>query len=132
MDDLSQFKKILLSGIETAPHSHNLYLQIFVESGIFVLLLFLILLIVYARYCFTRLSSPMERNDRLLLAGLFCGIIAVLAQGMTDYIWYNYRVFLMFWIVIGLTAALGRMIRREPKEAEDPYSFESYPESSHE
>lgn len=110
-----------LSGIESAPHSHNLYLQVLVECGIFGLLMFLILLIVYAQYGFTRLSKPMNPRYRLLFAGIFCGVVAVLAQGMTDYIWYNYRVFLMFWISIGLTAAVGRTSQAETRSQEiDP------------
>ena len=32
-----------LSGIEAAPHSHNLYLQIAVETGFFSLFVFLVL-----------------------------------------------------------------------------------------
>jgi hypothetical protein len=27
---------------------------------------------------------------------------------MTDYIWYNYRVYLIFWLLIGLTVATAR------------------------
>lgn len=108
-----------LSGIESAPHSHNLYLQVLVECGIFGLLVFLIFLLVYAQYGFTRLSKPMNPRYRLLFAGIFCGVVAVLAQGMTDYIWYNYRVFLMFWISIGLTAAVGRTSQSETRSPEN-------------
>ena len=27
---------------------------------------------------------------------------------MTDYAWYNYRVYLMFWLIVGLTSASVR------------------------
>ena len=50
----------------------------------------------------------MKRGKLLSLAG-FSGLMGVLLQGMTDYIWYNYRVFLMFWVVMGLTAAVQRI-----------------------
>ncbi len=45
---------------------------------------------------------------RLNAAAPLCGLLAALAQGLTDYTWYNYRVFLMFWLVAGLTAAYTR------------------------
>ncbi len=99
-----------LSGIETAPHSHNLYLQITVELGIFGLIVFLALLFVWAQSCLT-LHADEKRGTKLICAGLFCGILAVLVQGMTDYIWYNYRVFLMFWLMLGLSAAVRRVHR---------------------
>ena len=38
---------------------------------------------------------------------------AVLLQGVTDYVWYNYRIFLLFWLIIGLTSAIGRTARAD-------------------
>ena len=104
-----------LSGIETAPHSHNLYLQITVELGIFGLIVFLALLFVWSQSCLT-LHTKEKREEKLLCAGIFCGILAVLAQGMTDYIWYNYRVFLMFWLMLGLSAAVRRVLSDTAEE----------------
>ncbi|MBQ2708104.1 MAG: O-antigen ligase family protein, partial [Clostridia bacterium] len=98
-----------LSGIESAPHSHNLYLQILVEIGIVGLVIFLVLLFFWAQSCFT-LHRNEERREKLIPAALFCGLLAVLAQGMTDYIWYNYRVFLMFWLMLGLCAAARKIL----------------------
>ena len=99
-----------LSGIETAPHSHNLYLQITVELGIFGLIVFIALLFIWAQSCLT-LHATEKRGTKLLGAALFCGLLAVLVQGMTDYIWYNYRVFLMFWLLLGLSAAVRKVLR---------------------
>ncbi len=96
-----------LSGIESAPHSHNLYLQILVEIGIVGLIVFLAVLFIYTQSCFT-LHATEKRPGKLISAAIFCGMLSVLAQGMTDYIWYNYRVFLMFWLMLGLGAAVRR------------------------
>ncbi len=61
-----------------------------------------------------RVSAEKEITAlRLNAAAPLCGLFAALAQGLTDYIWYNYRVFLMFWLVAGLTAAYARFGRRE-------------------
>lgn len=109
-----------LAGIESAPHAHNLYLQIAIELGIFGLLTFLFMAVLFARsgFSFFNDSASAAVNDRgaaklrLFGAAGFCGIIAVAAQGMTDYIWYNYRIFLMFWLLIGFTAAVRRTYNR--------------------
>ncbi|MBQ3859201.1 MAG: hypothetical protein II779_01630, partial [Clostridia bacterium] len=63
---------------------------------------------------------------RISAAGPLCGIVAVLVQGMTDYAWYNYRLFLMFWLTAALAACY---IRNGRSELETPY-FESSPTSS--
>ncbi len=98
-----------LSGIETAPHAHNLYLQILIEVGVVGLVVFLCVLVLYAQSSFS-LHASETRREKLVSSALFCGILSVLAQGMTDYIWYNYRVFLMFWLVLGLGAAVRRTL----------------------
>ena len=61
---------------------------------------------------------------RITAAGPLCGIFAVLVQGMTDYAWYNYRLYLMFWLVAGLAAAYTRNGRAliHPGDAQDPDS----------
>ena len=124
-------------GVETAPHSHNLFLQIWLETGIgglliFAAVLFLLLQAVFTLYrrlytarevhCPATMEdtagdSTAERNRqdmrnraqiRIFSSSLVCGLFAVLIQGMTDYAWYNYRVYLMFWLIVGLTSASVR------------------------
>ncbi len=101
--------KYSLSGIEKAPHAHNLFLQTWIELGLPGLLVFLAVIVILIQCSFTffkkSMDGKMKSGKYLSLAG-FCGIMGVLLQGLTDYIWYNYRVYLMFWIVIGLTVAI--------------------------
>ena len=94
-----------LSGIEAAPHSHNLYLQIIVEMGIFALLSFAIFIFIFMLFSFSFSKNAMGRSNKLICMGIFCGAAALLIQGLTDYVWYNYRIFLLFWIVVGLGVA---------------------------
>lgn len=127
-------------GVEAAPHSHNLYLQIWLELGIIGLLVFVVFLFLLYQSGFTLfsrlagdsdlstpdlsgsllrqnlsegldLSRELNRSKtqlRLSTAAPLCGIFAVLVQGMTDYAWYNYRLYLMFWLVCGLASAYAR------------------------
>lgn len=110
------YPRYTLPGIEAAPHSHNLFLQIALEHSIFGLIVFLAILLLLLRMSFglfkrlARLKDtlPTERASsiKLTVAGPLCGLAAVLLQGLTDYSWYNYRVYLIFWLVIGLIPAL--------------------------
>ena len=119
------YPKYSLSGIEAAPHAHNLYLQIVLQIGIVGLIVFIgvIFLFLRSNLTFFRDESAAMRPSRLLTAAGFCGIAAVLVQGMTDYIWYNYRIFCMFWLVLGITTALRRCAAAEKtfKAPEEPY-----------
>ena len=103
------FRKIYpiysLAGIEAAPHSHNLYLQIAVEMGVFALLFFLVFIFMFTQFSLSFCRNAMSRSNRLLCMGIFSGAAALLIQGLTDYVWYNYRIFLLFWIIIGLGIA---------------------------
>ncbi len=130
-------------GIEAAPHSHNLFLQIWLETGICGLLVFIAILFFLCQSFFTlcrdmsgggRLdllsfpdmpessvgmsASQMNRlykrtgsQIRISAAAPLAGIFAVLVQGMTDYAWYNYRLYLMFWLMVGLASAYVRVGR---------------------
>ncbi len=112
-----------LPGIEAAPHSHNLFIQIALEQGIFGLIIFLVILFLLIRTAFNLFARMARKDDavtdvckyntRLMVAGPICGLAAVLLQGLTDYSWYNYRVYLMFWLVLGLVPALIKNADRE-------------------
>lgn len=97
------------AGIETAPHAHNLFLQLFIEVGIFGFIAFLALLICILQNGFSLAKSGEDKEVRLIGCGALCGILAALLQGMTDYVWYNYRVFFIFWLVIGIVSAARRV-----------------------
>lgn len=110
-----------LPGIEAAPHSHNLFIQITLETGIFGILFFCIILFLLARLAFSLIArlgcedtSALERtyarDAKLAVAAPLCGLFAVLIQGLTDNSWYNYRVYLMFWLMLGLIPAFAKSI----------------------
>ncbi len=111
-----------LSGIESAPHAHNLFLQITIELGIAGLVVFAILILMLIRSAFT-LFRKRSFHHFSSLSGLMClsALMALLMNGLTDYIWYNNRIYLLFWLVAGLITAIRRIgmhkleeLQREP------------------
>ena len=99
----------------TAPHSHNLFLQITCDTGVCGLLVFLMLLVSYYRMMFTAIHREGDRSVRLLEIGAVSAVTGFLVESMTDYTFYNYRVMLLFWVVLGLSVLMTRAGR--PKEA---------------
>ena len=111
------------AGIESAPHSHNLYFEILIELGVFGLLAFLTVVFLMIRktmaYVRTVPDGSAHRETALLAAAGLSGVAAVMLQGMTDYVWYNYRIFLMMWLLIGLTVAISRCGREENRPPQE-------------
>ena len=99
------YSEYALAGIETAPHAHNLYLQILVETGLFGFLSFVAVMILFFMKLFTFMKNRCSFDEKIITGALACGIVAFLIQGLTDYVWYNYRIFSIFWIITALCVA---------------------------
>ena len=67
----------------------------------------------------TYLRGRSDKASRAIVASGICAIVALLLMGVTDHIWYNYRIFYLFWIVMGLTVAQMR-IGEEALAYEEP------------
>ncbi len=97
----------------SAPHAHNLFLQVMCECGICGLVILLGLIVSFYRALSTRLKKAAARRERIQIIALLSGMLGFLFQSMTDYSFYNYRVELVFWIVIALGACMARGFSEE-------------------
>ena len=100
------YPKYALAGANFALHAHNLFLQIWVEMGIIGIVSFLAMIIAFIRQTFT-LAVYKKRSGvcGAVIIGAGAGILGYLFQGLTDNVWYNYKMVLIFWIVLGLVSA---------------------------
>ena len=96
-----------------AQHSHNLLLQLVSDASIWGLLFFLLLIFSFTRQLCISISRCPDWRTRLFPAAALAGVMGFLAQGMTDYSFYNFRVTLVFWAVLGLGAAWARLAGEE-------------------
>lgn len=112
------------AGIQGIRHTHNLYLQILSETGIVGLTVFLLVIVLFVQNCFEYIyRMRKETESGVVVAGL-ASVIAVLIMGLTDYVWYNHRVFLMFWMVIAIVNAYIRAGNEESRRY-IAYEFQS-------
>ncbi len=91
-----------------ALHSHNLYLQILVETGIYGFVAFILSMAISVKKILVGYIVGKKNLYSLICAATIAGLFGFLLQGMFDYVWYNYRVFAMFWMVIGIGIASRR------------------------
>ncbi len=95
-------------------HSHNTFMQIWVEMGILGLVSFL----GSVSNWFKRSSAwiidgrcPADLRN-VILAGV-AGIIGALIFGLVDYVWFYPRVMLIFWAVVSVTISAVRLAAGE-------------------
>lgn len=101
------------AGIESAVHSHNLYLQILISMGIGGLLCFGAIIFFYAQKSFEYSKSPASRDSYLFVVAAFFAVCSLLIMGVFDYVWYNNRIFFMFWASLALGIACIRIGKRQ-------------------
>ena len=89
-----------------ALHSHNLYLQLVIDLGIAGLATFLLIAAAFIKGLFVETSKNPDKHIKTAAAVLSAAMLGYLLQGMTDNIWYNYRVLAFFWLILALGTAL--------------------------
>ena len=92
----------------TAMHSHNLFMQIWIELGIFGIIAFVILMFTIIKGAAATAVKTKDIEIKYYAIGAASGLVAVLAMGFVEYIWFYPRVMLTFWIAIGICAGLSR------------------------
>ncbi len=97
-----------LGGAAYALHAHNLYLQIFVELGVVGIAVFVLMLFFFFRSVFSCYRTLDDRAQATTILAMGLGVFALLVQGLTDNVWYNYRIVLLFWLLMGLVIGMGR------------------------
>ncbi len=114
----------------TAPHSHNLLLQIGCEAGVVALSLFLLLLLWRARHVtsyrrYTKVSSVRRANHCCI------GVIfSLLLFGMTDSIFYPFPIYYLFFSVLGMGSAVLRIAKKESEDRQGYYGDDQMPDAS--
>jgi oligosaccharide repeat unit polymerase len=116
------YPKYAYSGIESAQHSHSLFLQIFLALGIVGIIIFAIVIFLCFQKMFEYIKAPEDKESKIYTLAVIASMVASLIMGVFDYIWYNYRVMYAFWIIIAIGCAavrVGNYERNRKKEIED-------------
>lgn len=96
-----------------APHSHNLYLQITTELGIVGLIIFILLIVMCYKNMFEVFARTNDKLLKLMSTAWISAMTGFLVQGLFDNTWYNYRIYLLFWILVALGTVTFNLHRKE-------------------
>lgn len=99
----------------SAPHSHNLFLQIITDTGVCGLIIFVSIIYQYYKQVFRTILIEKDKEYRTLAIGGCCAITGFFIQSLFDYSFYNYRVMILFWIVLGISLLFTDLSSMEAK-----------------
>lgn len=99
-----------------APHSHNMFLQVWVETGIGGILNFLLILFLWFKQLCKGHTVTNDKTLKTLMVSIGAAVAAFMVQGMFDNCFYNYRVFMLFWFVLSLGVAAVNIAKEESGE----------------
>lgn len=94
-------------------HSHNIYLQIWVEQGILGLLAFLGTMLWGYKSAAAAIKGKVSRQAKFITLAGASAIAGAMVCGMADYLWNYPRVMCMFWYLFAVTAAGIKVCKME-------------------
>ena len=97
-----------------APHSHNTFLHVMCESGIFGIAVFVLLLYFVLRQLFITFKEAKERDSKIMSVALISALLGLMVQAIFDNTFYNYRMYMLFFAVLSMSSSLYAL--RKEKE----------------
>ncbi|MCL2839169.1 MAG: O-antigen ligase family protein [Defluviitaleaceae bacterium] len=94
-----------LAGVYAA-HSHNLFLQVFLETGIVGFITFMSVLILFFHRQFSFMGRVADSRRRILSGAFVSAVVGFLVMGLFDFPFHNYSIMLAFFLVLGLGSAV--------------------------
>jgi O-antigen ligase len=94
-------------------HMHSNLLQIALERGVPALIVWLILLGVYARMLTGLIRIDGSSEVRGLALGALGGLVGFFTSGVVHYNWGDSEVVTAFYFIMGLTLAVNSIVRGE-------------------
>lgn len=99
-------------GLTKVVHTHNLFIQIWLESGISAIVTFLLLIFRMIRNTFVAVHAKKNPAVNYILITALSAVLGLMVMGLADYVWFYNRILFMFWIDIAIVLTSLKLIKR--------------------
>lgn len=107
------FESYKVKELTTVAHSHNLYLQLAIEAGIFsviFLLSYMAKTVLKALSSFAQSKSGEEGKIKILQIACISSLAGFFLMSFVDYTWFYFRIIVLFFAVVGILSNLNDVI----------------------
>jgi len=99
------YKRYMSFKLKTVAHTHNLYLQVWLEAGIVALISLIWFVLRLFKKCALSIFNRTDKYiNNILIAGL-ASLAGILVMGLADHVWFYNRIMLIFWADVGVILA---------------------------
>lgn len=99
-----------ISALKAGSSAHNLYLNIFAETGIFSLIIFIALCALILKYSMEIFRESRDEKIKVYAYASVLYMLWIFGYNLTDAALYDEREFLMFILAIGIIVGLKRQL----------------------
>ena len=99
------YKRYKSFTLKTVAHTHNLFLQIWLESGIIALVSLLVLGFRLIKKLIYMIKNKLDRRLQNIAIAALSGVGGLMVMGFADHVWFYNRILFMFFISIAIVFA---------------------------
>lgn len=97
-------------------HTHNNYLQMWGEVGIFGLLAYLGVILGHLKAGFKAYREGTDKRVKRMLAAAVSAMCGILVISVAEYTWFYPRNMFVFWFLFAVIAVCAKLARRQEEE----------------
>ncbi|WP_159435145.1 O-antigen ligase family protein [Aedoeadaptatus urinae] len=112
------FESYKVNELSTVAHSHNLYLQLAIEAGMFsviFLLSYVAKIVLKALSSFAQNKSGKEGKIKILQIACIASLAGFFLMSFVDYTWFYFRIVVLFFAVVGILSNLNNVKAQSDK-----------------
>jgi O-antigen ligase len=99
-------------------NSHNIFLEIATEAGVFALIAFILIIWVRVRHRVNYHKYLVKSDVNVISSSASCAVFVLITIGATVYIWQDMSLYYIFWCVFGIGSATLRIAKQESDDRE--------------
>jgi O-antigen ligase len=99
------------------PHSHNVFAQVWLETGIVGILSYAGFLLGLLKRGIKNIAGKTDVYTRNFIVAGISALIGISVVSVAEYVWFYHRVMILFWVVAALVMASLNISRESSKES---------------